>query len=294
MSRPPGTVRNLVHVQPGDDIVQTGLLPSNLDAVLSADPEDNGDVVFKALSVSGDNSPGQQLGITDSALAWHLLAAPIDLLKADSGPIPPDARWITVHPNGPGNKGQAVLIAPAGEDGAMRVIGGAGGRLNKLKLRGVKAEGEYKSSAAANQAAKQKARKGQIASDKALGLHEAKQKARGELFEQTRAARQKFVSAVAQTMGWDAKSVALDTSGLSPEAAKKAVRQHEAQLLKWAKEAVDLQRRALFGYGERIPLLQLTERAVGRSLRSQLRSRRRRAALHKSVTTFSTSSSVSL
>ncbi|MES2002729.1 MAG: hypothetical protein V4444_10530 [Pseudomonadota bacterium] len=193
-------VRVYVKEQPGNDIVEAGLLPSNLETVLSADPGPDGDVVFKALSVSVDRPGQQQLVVTDSALAWHLLAAPIDMLKADAGSIPPDARWITVHPNGPGSKGQAVLIVPAGEDGAMRVIGGAGGKLNMLKLRGVKSEEEYKASAAANQASKQKARKDQIASDQKLGLHEANQKARGELFEQTRKARQKFVSTVASTM----------------------------------------------------------------------------------------------
>lgn len=244
-------VRVYVKEQPGNDIVEAGLLPSNCSTLLSVDPDPDGDVVFKALSVSVVRPGQQQLVVTDSALAWHLLAAPIDMLKGDSGSIPPDARWITVHPNGPGSKGQAVLIVPAGEDGAMRVIGGAGGKLNMLKLRGVKSEGEYKASAAANQAAKAKARKDQIASDKALGLHEAKQKARGELFEQTRKARTSFVNQVAATMGWDADALSLDTAGLSPDAAKKATRQHEAALLKRAKEAVDLQRRALVADRER-------------------------------------------
>jgi hypothetical protein len=90
-----------------------------------------------------------------------------------------------------------------------------------LKLRGVESEGEYKASAAANQAAKRKARKDAIASDKALGLHEAKEKARKDLFEQTRKARQSFVSSVASAMGWNADVLAFDASNLTPEAAKK-------------------------------------------------------------------------
>jgi hypothetical protein len=161
--------------------------PGAYEAVLSADPDDDGDRVFKALSLTpvgsrvSAYSPTRQaqpysIAITDSALAWTMLDAPIDLLKADHGPIPPDARWITVHPNGPESKGQPVLVVPAGEGGAMRVIGGAGGKLNMLKLRGVKSEGEYKASAAANQAEARKKRKDQIASDKALGLHEARRK----------------------------------------------------------------------------------------------------------------------
>jgi hypothetical protein len=148
----------------------------------------------------------QALVVCCSALAWALLDAPVDMLKADHGPIPPDARWITLHPNGPGSKGQPVLVVPADEGGTMRIIGGAGGKLNMLKLRGVKSEGEYKLDAAAKQAAK---RKDLIAKDKALGLHEAKEKARKELHEQTRKARHLFVSAMASAIGWNANALAL-------------------------------------------------------------------------------------
>jgi len=42
-----------------------------------------------------------------------------------------------VRPNGPGTDGHPVLIQPAG-DGAFRVIGGAGGKLNYLQLTGVR------------------------------------------------------------------------------------------------------------------------------------------------------------
>ena len=162
------------------------------------------------------------LVVADSALAFHLLGAPIDLLKADHGPTPADARWITVHPNGPGSKGQPVLVVPAGEGGAYRVIGGAGGKLNMLKLRGVKSEEHYKAEASERQAQKRKARKDMIAKDKALGLHEAKEKARRELHEQTRKARMQFVSAVASALGWDQKAPSLDTSELSPDAVIRA------------------------------------------------------------------------
>lgn len=102
--------------------------------------------VRSVVCAHSENRTGQPhtLAITDSALAWRLLEAPIDMLKADHGPIPPDARWITVHPNGPGSKGQPVLVFPAGEGGAMRVIGGAGGKLNMLKLQRVKSRANTK------------------------------------------------------------------------------------------------------------------------------------------------------
>lgn len=242
-------------------LVADGVLPPAAhDVVLTAEPDDEGEAVFKALScqlgpwstrTTLDHSVVHALVVCNSALAFHLLDAPIDLLKADHGPIPPDARWITVHPNGPGSKGQPVLVVPAGEGGSMRVIGGAGGKLNMLKLRGVKDESSYRLEASQRQAEKRKARKDQIASDKALGLHEAKEKARKELFEQTRSARKKFVKTVAEALGWDQSALELDTSELTPEAAKKAQRRHEAELLKKARAAVDLQRRALVADRER-------------------------------------------
>ena len=56
--------------------------------------------------------------------------------------IPPGARWITVRPSGPGTPSRPLLIQP-NADGSSRVIGGAGGKPNDLKLKGVRSEGEY-------------------------------------------------------------------------------------------------------------------------------------------------------
>ena len=68
------------------------------------------------------------------------------VLFLKAGSIPENARWITLHPNGPGTTGQAVLIQP-NADGSAHVIGGAGGKLQFLKLRGVRKESEYKKEA---------------------------------------------------------------------------------------------------------------------------------------------------
>ena len=68
-----------------------------------------------------------------------LVAPSPDMLKV----LPPGARWITVRPNGPGTEGRAVMIQPSG-DGAYRVIGGGGGKLNYLRLTGVRSEESYK------------------------------------------------------------------------------------------------------------------------------------------------------
>lgn len=64
------------------------------------------------------------------------------------------ARWITVHPSGPGpgTPGSVVLIQSAADgSGAMRAIGGAGGKLNYLKRHGVRSETHYKANATRRQ-----------------------------------------------------------------------------------------------------------------------------------------------
>ena len=103
---------------------------------------------------------------------------PVIFLKASS--IPPGARWITLHPNGPGSEGHPVLIQP-NPDGSAHVIGGAGGKLNYLKLRHVRSASEYKREAEERKKAKIEERKAQRAKDKEAGILEAKRIARNVL-----------------------------------------------------------------------------------------------------------------
>ncbi|WP_198376249.1 hypothetical protein [Neoroseomonas rubea] len=77
----------------------------------------------------------------------------------------PGERWITVHPHGKDQKGVPVLIRPAG-DGAYQVVGGAGGKLNFLKLTGVKDAADYKAEAAKRATARREFQKERIAEDK--------------------------------------------------------------------------------------------------------------------------------
>ncbi|MBI3131469.1 MAG: hypothetical protein HYZ13_09100 [Acidobacteria bacterium] len=64
------------------------------------------------------------------------------LLKASSEPD--GSRWITVHPRGPETPGHPVLIRPVpGQKGVYHVVGGAGGKLNGLRLVGVKDPATY-------------------------------------------------------------------------------------------------------------------------------------------------------
>lgn len=64
-----------------------------------------------------------------------------------SEPESDGSRWITVHHGG--GEGQAIKVMPVqGHKGAWRVVGGAGGSLNGLRLHGLKTPEEYKKQAA--------------------------------------------------------------------------------------------------------------------------------------------------
>ncbi len=166
-------------------------------------------------------------------------------LKADA--IPADARWITVHPNGSGSKGQAVLIQPH-PDGSARVIGGAGGSLNYLKLRGVKSHSDYQAEAGKKAAEKRAARKEQIAADKASGIHGAKEQARKDIADQRKKAEQSVIQAVAKKAGWETEDLEFpedDYAHLSEAARDKVRDKFHRDLLKKAKEVIQQSRQML-------------------------------------------------
>ncbi|WP_143328282.1 helicase-related protein [Caballeronia pedi] len=170
------------------------------------------------------------------------------LLKAD---IPAGARWITVHPNGAGTEGQPVLIQP-NPDGTAHVIGGAGGKLNYLKLRGVRSESDYKREAAQRKADKTQARKEQVKADKEAGIYESKSKARGEVAAQQTRHEREFIHTVADAMGWDKKDLEFPVEkheNLSQAARNKLEQKHHRELMKRATAAVDLQRERLVNDG---------------------------------------------
>ena len=161
-------------------------------------------------------------------------------------------RWITVHPNGKESKGQPVLIQDE-PDGSARVIGGAGGKLNYLRLRGVKSESGYRQEAAERKKALAGQRKAQRQKDKALGLTESKAKARNAIRSQRRSAEREYIREVAQAMGWDESSLEFpekDYSHLSEAAVNRLRNGHHRQLLEKANQAVDLQRNKLLSSEE--------------------------------------------
>ena len=170
---------------------------------------------------------------------------PVIFFKASG--IPSGARWITVHPNGKDSPGQPVLIQP-NPDGSAHVIGGAGGKLNYLKLRAVRSASEYKREAEERKKAKIEARKEQRAKDKEAGILQAKTKAKEDLRAQQRTHEREFVRTVAQSMGWSDKELEFpeqDYANLSEAAQAKLRDKHHRTLLQRAMQAVDLQRQKL-------------------------------------------------
>jgi hypothetical protein len=175
----------------------------------------------------------------------RLLILPSMLLKAASS-IPPGSRWITVHPN-PGAKGQAVLIQPQ-PDGSHRVIGGAGGILNYLKLRGVKSVDHYKEEAGKKAEERTAARKAQQEADKASGVHGAKQEARKDIKAQKQAAERELIEAVAKKAGWKPEELEFpeaDYQHLSLAAQEKVRDKFHRDLLGKAKDAITQSRQRL-------------------------------------------------
>lgn len=234
-----GAILNFGHPKPGE----------------TATPEGEDGSLFKAVSFGNltafDKESNRLFVICDFALMDALIGVagePFDyspdlLTKS----LAEGERWVTAHPNGEGSKGVPILIKEH-PDGTASVIGGAGGKLNHLKLRGIKPQSEYRQALSEKAQAKREQRKHQIDADKASGVHEAKQEARRLLKEEVKKERQEFVKTVAEIAGWKPEEVAFDEekhAGLSPGALEKARKDHEKELFKRAKGMVDLHRKKL-------------------------------------------------
>lgn len=179
-------------------------------------------------------------------------AAPRPLALFLKASIPAGARWITVHPGGPDSKGQPVLIQPQ-SDGSAKVIGGAGGALNHLRIRAVRSEAEYKAEAEKQRAAKREEAKAQRERDKAAGLLEKKKAAREQVRQQQQQHEQEFVQTVGQAMGWRSEDTQFNPEaypGVSEAALKKLADKHHRAVLQRANEAVEAQRQRLVSDAE--------------------------------------------
>ncbi|WP_240655256.1 helicase-related protein [Rhodovarius crocodyli] len=161
--------------------------------------------------------------------------------------LPTGARWITVRPNGPGTEGHAVMIQPAG-DGAYRVIGGAGGKLNYLKLTGVRSEAEYAQRAKEGAAARRDEKRQQAARDREAGTAGMKKQAKDNLRLAGRAAQDDFVRQVAKVLDWKPEDVRFkeeEHQDKAPSEVAKLQDAHFQELFAAAKDAVNTQRQRL-------------------------------------------------
>lgn len=165
------------------------------------------------------------------------------LLKA----IPAGSRWITIRPNGPEAKGQPVLIEPQ-PDGSAKVIGGAGGKLNHLRLHGVKNQGEYADTLRERAANRRERAAAQRQRDKESGLHKAKAEAHRQVTEGRLEAQRAYVADVAAAMGWDAEDLKFDADAHADKTdhvVAKLRQAHLREMVKRADEAVQMNRQRL-------------------------------------------------
>ena len=162
------------------------------------------------------------------------------VMKANPG----DIRWITVHPNGKDEPGRPVQIRQvAGHTGVFHIVGGADGKLNGLRLQGIKDPAQYK--------AESKGRAKEIKK-----ANKAKQEAKQALLTDDEKAKRAEEGDSAKKRVEDAKDAliraTLHAQGINPDEAmdlpgvdsKLAQSKHRGELLSHAmKAAKDAERR---------------------------------------------------
>ena len=161
-------------------------------------------------------------------------------------------RWITVHPNGPAEKGTPILIKIQ-PDGSAKVLGGAGGKLNHLRLHGVQSEADYRAGAQAKDKAYHEKKKQQAAQDKSDGLTQNKADARAVVRDQKVQQRKEYVRTVSDAMGWkdeDTRFPVEQHQDLTPAEQAQAEAAHNRALFLKAKEVVEGTRRRMQQDGE--------------------------------------------
>ncbi|UIS74621.1 helicase [Morganella phage Mecenats66] len=156
--------------------------------------------------------------------------------------IPAGAKWITVHPNGSDSKGQPVLVQPE-KDGSYRVIGGAGGKLNYLKLKGVKTGQSYSESVKARQEQRRKERAAQVEKEKSTGVYAERQAQRKKLRDERTAAEKEIIASVASVAGWSEDDIKFPAdhpayAGMDDKERAKEERKWHQLLLKEARTAI--------------------------------------------------------
>jgi hypothetical protein len=152
------------------------------------------------------------------------------------------SRWITVHPQGPDTPGHPVRIRPVpGTRGVYHVVGGAGGKLNGLRLVGIKDPATYAremKDRKAAEAAEAKAREALKTPKEKAEAKAAKAQAKEARVE----AERRFIDSVLGAKGIPKEQAELPLDeGTDETTAKLAASKHHRELLahalKVAKEA---------------------------------------------------------
>lgn len=170
--------------------------------------------------------------LTYEVIAWE---PEREFMKAESKQ--PGDRWISVGEDGAKHP---VLLRPVKGTGHYRVVGGAGGKLNGLRITQVKSEEEYRQEAKTKAKEKRAAERAELAK---LTPEERQQRQAEKLQSQAgrREAERQFTSAV---LGPE-PDVDLP-EGTTPEEAKKIVAQAHRERLKTAmKVAKDVQKKVM-------------------------------------------------
>lgn len=158
------------------------------------------------------------------------------LAKADKQyPDPPaGSRWITV--NGGNGEGQAILIMPQ-PDGTHRVIGGAGGSMNHLRLRDVKSEETLREEGKQrrkDKAAAERERRGSLTKEE----REAEKREKEAKKQRQMDAERKVVEVVREKWGNVDKDLdEADLEGLSEAAADRVRERHHRKQFRQAMKA---------------------------------------------------------
>ena len=186
--------------------------------------------------------------VCDLGLAGALFGVAPDsgLLRKADGDIPAGAHWITAHPNGPGTKGTPLLIQETHQgSGAFHVIGGAGGKLNYLRIRPSQDPAKAHEEAAARRKAKAQARR-ERSQQEDKTVRAAKRLQRQDVRAQRMVHEQALIQQVAGAMGWTGHQ--FDEAAhpnLSDNALDAARRKHHREWLSKAHAVVNRHKQAL-------------------------------------------------
>lgn len=134
----------------------------------------------------------------------------------------PNVRWITVRPHGNADgKGVPVMIRVR-PDGTGVVVGGAGGKLNYMRLTNLRSPEEWRQASRERKERKEKMRSELTKEDR-----EEQAKAKEELYKAELAAQAEFLQTVGQAQGWDDWRL--------PEEEKKNMTKQQAERLERAR-----------------------------------------------------------